>query len=73
MSSATDMTIGGKSEEEVEKLREYFRNKTVLHTTGKPEDVAHVVSFLVSEKARYITGQVIVVDGGRIDNLTHSV
>ncbi|MEJ2774180.1 SDR family oxidoreductase [Stygiolobus sp. CP859M] len=69
----TDMTIGGKSEEEVEKLREYFRNKTVLHTTGKPEDVAHVVSFLVSEKARYITGQVIVVDGGRIDNLTHSV
>lgn len=69
----TDMTIGGKSEEEVEKLREFFRNKTVLHTTGKPEDVAHVVSFLVSEKARYITGQVIVVDGGRIDNLTHSV
>jgi 3-oxoacyl-[acyl-carrier protein] reductase len=50
-----DMTIGGKSEEEVEKLREYFRNKTVLHTTGKPEDVAHVVSFLVSEDARYIT------------------
>jgi len=67
------VTIGGKSEEEVEKLREYFRNKTVLHTTGKPEDVAHVVSFLVSENARYITGQVIVVDGGRIDNLTHSV
>jgi 3-oxoacyl-[acyl-carrier protein] reductase len=69
----THMTIGGKSEEEVEKLREYLRNKTVLHTTGKPEDVAHVVSFLVSENARYITGQVIVVDGGRIDNLTHSV
>lgn len=68
----TDMMIGGKSEE-VEKLRQYFRNKTVLHTTGRPEDVAHVVSFLVSENARYITGQVIVVDGGRIDNLTHSV
>ena len=52
----TDMTIGGKSEEEVEKLREYFRNKTVLHTTGKPEDVAHVVSFLVSEMLGMLLG-----------------
>ncbi|BCU70902.1 SDR family oxidoreductase [Stygiolobus caldivivus] len=69
----TDMTIGGKSQEEIEKLRENFRNKTVLHTTGKPEDIAYIVSFLASEKARYITGQVIVADGGRIDNLTHSV
>lgn len=69
----TDMTIGGKSEEEIEKLRENFRNRTMLHTTGKPEDVANIVVFLASKKARYITGQVIVADGGRIDNLTHSL
>ena len=31
---------------------------------GKPEDVAHAVAFLASEKARYITGQVLRVDGG---------
>lgn len=31
---------------------------------GKPEEVAHVVSFLVSEKAAYITGEVIHVNGG---------
>ncbi|MEX0728723.1 MAG: 3-oxoacyl-[acyl-carrier-protein] reductase [Planctomycetaceae bacterium] len=31
---------------------------------GKPDDIAHAVSFLVSEEASYITGQVLTVDGG---------
>lgn len=31
---------------------------------GKPEDVANAVSFLLSEKARWITGQELIVDGG---------
>jgi 3-oxoacyl-[acyl-carrier protein] reductase len=31
---------------------------------GKPEDVARLAAFLVSEEASYISGQVIAVDGG---------
>lgn len=31
---------------------------------GKPEDIANAVVFLASEKADYITGQVLIVDGG---------
>ncbi|MDD5644364.1 MAG: 3-oxoacyl-[acyl-carrier-protein] reductase [bacterium] len=33
---------------------------------GKPEDVANVVMFLSSELSSYVTGQVIVVDGGMV-------
>ncbi len=32
---------------------------------GKPEDIANVVSFLLSEQSDFITGQIIHVDGGR--------
>jgi len=35
-----------------------------LGRSGKPEDIAGAVAFLVSEAAAYITGQVICVDGG---------
>jgi 3-oxoacyl-[acyl-carrier protein] reductase len=37
-----------------------------MKTHGLPEDVANAVLFLVSKQARYITGQVINVDGGMI-------
>jgi 3-oxoacyl-[acyl-carrier protein] reductase len=37
-----------------------------LGRIGQPEEVAYAVSFLVSERASYITGQVIRVSGGRI-------
>ena len=35
-----------------------------LKRMGKPQDVAKVVSFLASDAASYITGQVVSVDGG---------
>jgi NAD(P)-dependent dehydrogenase (short-subunit alcohol dehydrogenase family) len=33
---------------------------------GEPEDVGHVTAFLASDEARYLTGQLIPVDGGQV-------
>ncbi len=50
-------------------LSEEFKQKaaeeTVFNRLGLPEDVANLVTFLASEKARHITGEVIKVDGGQ--------
>lgn len=49
-------------------LSEEFKQNAVkqipLGRVGTPEDVAHAVSFLASEEASYITGQVLGVNGG---------
>lgn len=47
-----------------EKQRQELMKRIPLGFLGAPQDVAEVVSFLASDKARYITGQVINVDGG---------
>ncbi len=39
---------------------------TPLGRLGEPEDIAHAVAFLASDKASFITGQVLSVDGGLI-------
>ncbi len=40
-------------------------SETVLERVAQPEDIAHVVTFLCSDYARHITGEVIKVDGGQ--------
>ncbi len=48
-----------------EEVKQKALAEIVLGRLGKPEEVAWVVTFLCSEKARHITGEVIKVDGGQ--------
>jgi 3-oxoacyl-[acyl-carrier protein] reductase len=47
-----------------EDRRQALADQILLGDLGTPRDVAEAVAFLASEEARYITGQVLTVDGG---------
>jgi 3-oxoacyl-[acyl-carrier protein] reductase len=47
-----------------EELRAGMLTNTPLGRFGEPEDVAHAVRFLCSDEASFITGEVLLVDGG---------
>ncbi len=47
-----------------EQIKEKVTAQIPLGRFGKPEDIANMAAYLASEKAGYITGQIISVDGG---------
>ncbi len=49
-----------------EKVRERLIEQIPLARLGLPEDIANCISFLVSDRASYITGQVISINGGML-------
>ena len=55
----TEMTAGFD-----EKFRTESLAKIPMKRFGKPEEVAELCAFLISDKAKYITGQSYVIDGG---------
>ncbi len=57
----TDMTAAMTPE-----ARASMSGQIPLERLGTPEDIAGVVTFLASDRAAYITGQVLVVDGGLV-------
>ena len=48
-----------------DKIIDLAMGEIVLKRVGQPEDLANVVSFLASDKAKHVTGEVIKVDGGQ--------
>jgi 3-oxoacyl-[acyl-carrier protein] reductase len=48
-----------------DKIVDMAMNEIVMKRVGQPEDLANVIAFFASDKARHVTGEVIKVDGGQ--------
>jgi 3-oxoacyl-[acyl-carrier protein] reductase len=67
----TEMVSEGRTAGEVAALTEQTAGKAMVRRVGAPEDIAHAVAFLVSPESGFITGQILTVDGGRMDYIGH--
>ena len=48
-----------------------FISNNLLPRVGEPDDIANTVAFLASDRAAFVTGQIIKVDGGQLSHLPH--
>jgi 3-oxoacyl-[acyl-carrier protein] reductase len=68
----TDMAAGDLDNEEWEKIERRFSKRAMMGRIGEPEDIANAVAFLAAPESSWITAQLLVVDGGRMDYISHS-
>lgn len=54
-----------KIKENPDKIQDYINKEVPLKCFGTPKDIGHICTFLASDKAKFITGSVIVADGGQ--------
>jgi NAD(P)-dependent dehydrogenase (short-subunit alcohol dehydrogenase family) len=65
----TPMTSTTRTPEEVKEHMAVRTKTCVLNRAGTPQDIANAVLFLVSEESSFISGQTLLVDGGRTDKI----
>jgi 3-oxoacyl-[acyl-carrier protein] reductase len=65
----TEMGLTRRTPEQYAAYLELYRQQTALHRVGQAQDIANAVLFLASDDSSFMTGQVIVCDGGLKDGL----
>jgi 3-oxoacyl-[acyl-carrier protein] reductase len=68
----TEMSRQGKTEDELRAFTDEIAGKAMVRRIGVPEDIANAVAFLASPESGFITAQVLTVDGGRMDYISHA-
>ncbi len=68
----TEMVTEGRTPEQTAAITGQIAGMAMVRRVGTPEDIAHAVAFLVSPDSGFVTGQVLTVDGGRMDYIGHS-
>jgi 3-oxoacyl-[acyl-carrier protein] reductase len=68
----TDMTTSHLSSEALAAVTDAMNKRSVLgRGVGEPEEIAQIIEFLASERSSFVTGQLVLADGGRTDYLSH--
>lgn len=62
----TPLLRSGRTQGEYEDVRRAFERRLPMKRLGRPEEVASVVEFLLSDRASYITGQLVHPNGGQV-------
>ena len=62
----TPILKSGRTDEEYEQARKRLADNLPIGRLGRPDEVAAVVDFLLSERSSYITGQIVHPNGGQL-------
>ena len=68
----TDMTMAGRTEEDARQVVEMLDSRSMIgRGVGEADEIAAVIDFLASPETAFMTGQLLLADGGRMDYLAH--
>ena len=68
----TDMTMAGRSAEDARRIVETLDSRSMIgRGVADPDEIATVIGFLASPESAFMTGQLLLADGGRMDYLAH--
>ena len=65
------MNVHGKKQKDIDAASKLVIPRTMVRRVGWGGDIAAAVAYLVSPEAGYVTAQVLTVDGGRMDYISH--
>ncbi|MBL8835243.1 MAG: glucose 1-dehydrogenase [Alphaproteobacteria bacterium] len=67
----SDMTMRQHTPEGWAAVEKNFSERAMVRRIGEPADIANAVAFLAAPESGFVTAQVLVVDGGRMDYIGH--